>query len=194
MFSYLSSGRRRAAAFVGVALALLAAGCSDVASQRDVRVTILDETGQPLPGAVFWAEARDDDGPFGWVIGIAGEAGEVPDSAREPRKIPWRPGARMILAAFAPGRAPAIRGIDGNRIISDGAVLVCKPLRPGAPAAPLDALAFPFEDAPELAARVRQDPAWAAMAAAFRASLEARATSDGGLSPGDMRKMDALGP
>ncbi len=199
MFRYRSSEPGARAAFAAVSVifavgfALAAGGCSDIASQRDVRATILDEEGRPLPGAVLWAEARDEEGPFGWVIGVAGEAGEVPDSAREPRKIPWRPGARMVLAAFAPGRSPVIRGGGEERTLSDGAVFILEPLRPGAPATSLEPLSFPFEDAPDLAARARQDPAWSAMADAFRVALEARVVADGGISPGEMRKFEALG-
>lgn len=146
-------------------------GCADLASTRDVRVTIVDENTAPLPGAVFYVEVRDDAGAFAWQWRIAGRAGEVPDSAREPLKLPWRPGARLAMVAFAPGRTPAvIRETGDERRISDGAVLE---LRRGDPWNPeLAALAFPFEDAPEPAAALT-DTAAAPLLRAFRAAWAA---------------------
>ncbi len=168
------------------------ASCSDVAAVRDVRATILDEEGRPIPGAVFWAESSDETGPFGWLVDVAGQAGEIPDSAREPLKIAWRPGARLMLAAFAPGRIPAILGGGEERVTSDGAVLVLRPRSPGAASPPLDALAFPFEDAPELAAEVRSDPSWTRLEAAYRDALGAREAAGPALSPAERRKAQAL--
>ncbi len=162
----------RVAAAAGSALALAGAlGCADLASTRDVRVTVVDEDTAPLPGAVFYVEAVDDSGAFACEWGVAGPAGEVPVSAREPVKIPWRPGARLAMAAFAPGRTPAvIRETGGAWRISDGAVLE---LRPGDPWNPeLAALAFPFEDEPALAALVAA-PSADALREAFRAAWAA---------------------
>lgn len=144
----------RVAAAAGSALALAASlGCADLASTRDVRVTVVDENTAPLPGAVFYVEAADDSGAFAYAWRVAGRAGEVPDSAREPLKIPWRPGARLAMAAFAPGRTPAvIRETGGERRISDGAVLELPPGDAWNPE--VAALAVPFENEPVLAARL----------------------------------------
>ncbi len=164
-------GRLIAAA--GSALALAASpGCADLASTRDVRVTLVDERTAPLPGAVFYVEAVDDSGAFAYAWRVAGRAGEVPDSAREPVKIPWRPGARLAMAAFAPGRTPAvIRETGGERRISDGAVLELPHGEAWNPE--LAALAFPFEHEPELAARLAvaaEGPLREAFAAAWAAA------------------------
>jgi hypothetical protein len=158
-------------------LALLTIACSDLASTRDVRVTILDGAGNPVPGAIFYAEAYDDSGAFAFLIARAGEAGEVPDSAREPLKIPWRRGARIALAAFAPGRRPAVLRRPEGRLATDGAVLVLEPARSAEPgvtsSGALADLHFPFEDDPALAARARGTAGYPELAEAFREALEA---------------------
>ena len=188
----LNAMRRGAPVAIGSALALAAAACSDVAPERDVRATIVDEAGRPLPGAVFWAEARDAEGVLGWLVAVAGQAGEVPDSAREPLKIPWSPGARLTLAAFAPGRIPAVVGGEEKRIRSDGAVLTPRLPTDGQVPPVLDRLAFPFEDSPALASRLRQDPRWPVLAAAFREALTARKAAAGALTAAEIRKEEQL--
>ena len=96
-----------------IALTLLAAlflaACADTAPTRDVRVTLVDDVGEPVVGAIFYAEIHDGDGAFDFVWAVSGEAGEVPDSAYEPLRIPWRSGAQVSLAAFAPGHRAARR-------------------------------------------------------------------------------------
>jgi hypothetical protein len=95
-----------------VALALLAAGCGRD-RQRDIRATILDASGQPLPGAIFYAEAYDESGAFACVTARAGQAGEIPDVARTPLPIPWRANARWPANMFR-GR-PAGNAGAGDR-------------------------------------------------------------------------------
>ena len=164
------------------------AGCSDLASTRDIRVTLVDEDTAPVPGAVFYAEASDATGPFAYLWRISGRAGEVPDSAREPLKIPWRPGARLAMAAFAPGRTPVVmRDGDDAPVRSDGAVFA---LRPGGAWNPaLATLAFPFEGAPDLAARL-DDAAQAPLLDAFRRAWAAAPAAE--LDPSSRKKHDVL--
>jgi hypothetical protein len=88
---------------------LLLVGCADLASTRDVRMTLLDAEGRPVPGAIFYAEAREPGGePFAFFAYEAGPSGAVPDQAREAAKIGWRPGAEVVMAAFAPGYSPVL--------------------------------------------------------------------------------------
>lgn len=122
--SSLCSSRSLVAALLTVAL-LATAGCSAPA-QRDWRATILDESGAPIPGAVFYAEARDADGPFAFALEAAGEAGEIPRSAHRPGKIAWRADARLTVAAFAPGHLPAIHWSDSEFVPSDGIQFVLR--------------------------------------------------------------------
>ena len=144
---------------------VLLAACSAGPSTRDVRVTIVDEAGEPLPGAVLYVEAYDENGAFDFLTGTAGGAGVLPDQAREPLKIAWRPGARLALAAFHPGHRPVVLRDPGRRITSDGALLT---LPRGEVAEPRVAeLAFPFEEEPELAERVA-GPELARLRDAFR--------------------------
>jgi hypothetical protein len=152
-----------------MAWAVALAGCGPLRSSRDVRATILDENGSPLPGAVFYAEAADESGAFAFLAARAGHAGEVPDSAREPLKIAWRSGARIALAAFAPGRRPVVVQSTGERVETDGVVLAfaaATELRERWEPQ-LVHLAYPFENEPELAALV-EGPAYVFLREAFQ--------------------------
>jgi hypothetical protein len=182
--------RRTATALAG-AIALSACGGP---STRDVRVTILDEDGAPVPGAVFYAEAYDADGPFAFLSAVAGMAGEVPDSAREAAKIAWRPGARIALAAFAPGYRPVVRRDPEGRVESDGALLVLRPAGPDGGWDPAVAeLGFPFEGRPELAQRAAA-PEHDALRAALRAAWDARRALPEPLTEAERRKASTLSP
>jgi hypothetical protein len=167
-----------AGGLLGVGLAC--AACADLAKTRDVRVTVVDENSRPLPGAVFYVEAVDDRGAFAFQWARAGLAGEVPQSAREPLKLPWRRGARLAMAAFAPGRRPAVLRETAGSIDSDGAVLELDPGRAWNP--DLARLAYPFEAVPDLAARLRE-PAAAPLVEAFRSAWAARSESTGAPIP-----------
>jgi hypothetical protein len=137
-----------AGAAAGVAAA---AGCG-APTTRDVRATILDEQGEPVPGAVFYAEAYDEHGPFAFLSARAGTAGEVPDTAREPLKLAWKGGAKVALAAFAEGYRPAVLRDPAGYVESDGALLVLVRGEEADPAAVAD-LGFPFAGRAELAAQ-----------------------------------------
>ena len=173
---------------LGLAVSLLAlVSCADVASTRDVRVTIFDERGEPVSGAIFYVEAADDRGPIAFLWARSGPAGEVPQSAREPLKLPWRAGARLAMVAFAPGRRPVVVREAGQRVVSDGAVLE---LRPGSTWNPdIARLAFPFEGEPTWAARL-QDPSAAPLVDAFRSAWASRPATP--LSEEERRKLEAL--
>lgn len=183
-----AAGRLAARAILGAA-ALLAPACADLRHARDVRVTIVDEHGRPVPGAVFYAEATDEHGAFAFYWASAGLAGEVPQSAREPAKLPWRRGAHLAMAAFAPGRRSAVVRETTERIDADGAVLE---LDPGPAWNPeLAHLAFPFLAPPELAARLR-DPASRPLVEAFRSAWSA--APDSSAAAAVQSKLDALPP
>jgi hypothetical protein len=159
---------RRLARVLALATAV---GCADLAPTRDVRVTIVDERSEPVPGALFYVEAVDDTGPFAYLWRIAGLAGEVPDSAREPLKLPWRRGARLTMVALAPGRRPAVVREDAGRVVADGAVLVLEPGEGWDPA--LADLAYPFDEHPDLAARLAE-PSEEPLVRAFREAFRSR--------------------
>lgn len=154
------AGDWRAAGIVVAALVTLAA-CESVTPQRDIRATLLDEEGRPLPGAILYAEAVDESGAFAFTWAKAGEAGEVPQIAIRSLKISWRRGARLALAGFEPGRRPAVLYDPQRSVPSDGVVLTLE--------APADSsalwnpdlmrLAYPFEGVPALAESARAERA-----------------------------------
>ncbi len=161
-----------AAAFVSLA------ACESVAPMRDIRATFTDEYGRPLPGAILYAEAVDDEGAFSFTWARAGEAGEVPRIAIRALKIPWRRGARLALAGFAPGRKPAVLHDPRRSVPSDG-VVITLPLaaRPEEAWNPdLLLFAFPFEREPALAESLRS-PSHRELREAFRAAYESRPES-----------------
>jgi hypothetical protein len=176
-----------------IALSAFLSACSGPPT-RDVRATLLNEAGEPVPGAVFYAEAYDAKGPFAFLTAVAGTAGEVPDSAREPLKMPWRPGARIALAAFAPGHRPAVLRAPDRRIESDGALLVLRPAGPeGAWDPAVAELGFPFADSPELS-RAAAGSEHGALLRALRGAWEARQALPEPLTDAEQRKLSTLFP
>jgi hypothetical protein len=130
-----------------------------------VRVTILDDAGEPLSGALLYVEAYDASGAYATLVAKAGPAGVIPDQAREPLKIAWRPGARLALAAFHPGHRPVVVRDPTRQVVSDGALLE---LPRGEAAEPrVVELLFPFEDEPGMADAVA-GAEYAELRAAFR--------------------------
>lgn len=179
-----------AVVLAAVGLALLG-GCAGK-TQHDVRVLILNEAGDPVPGTVFYAEAYDADGPFAFLSARAGSAGEVPDSAREPAKIAWRPGAKIALAAFAPGYLPVVHRDPEGDVRSDETVLILLSAGGGPAWDPAVAnLGFPFPDRPELAAEAAaasHDPLREALLRAW----QARISVPPALTAAEERKISAL--
>lgn len=121
---------------------------------RDVRATVLDEAGQPVPGAVFYVEAFDESGPFAFRSAVVGSSGGVPDDARQPLHLPWRRGAGITLAAFAPGYRPVVRRDPEGRLQTDGIALVLERAEriPEEWEPAVAEIGFPFPSQPELAA------------------------------------------
>jgi len=185
----MSGRRREMAALLGVVVALT--GCGDAPPSRDLRVTIVDPEGRPIPGAVFYAEARDDSGAFACLVALAGDAGEVPDVAWKAAGLGWRPGARAAIAAFAEGRQPAVHWREDGSVPTDGAVLVLEPAEGPEglwnPAVARLAWPPPLDGAPPPG-----DPAGEALRAALAASWRARAALPQPLSPAEQARFEAI--
>jgi hypothetical protein len=145
---------------------------------RDIRATFADEEGRPIPGAILYAEAADDEGPFAFTWARAGDAGEVPRIAIRALKISWRRGARLSLAGFAPGRRPAVLHDPKKSVPSDGVGIVLpKAERPqDGWNSDLLLLEFPFEPSSALADSVR-NPAHRELREIFLSAYEARPDS-----------------
>jgi hypothetical protein len=153
-------------AVVLVAVAFISAGCT---GRRELRAVIQDASGRPIPGAVFYAEAYTNSGAFDFAFSSAGPSGEVPPAAGRPLSIEWAPGAKLALAAFAPGKQPMVVYDQLGRVKADGLVIPLQDLpATGLRWEPRVAnLSFPFEDNPKLAARIT-DQKCAPLRKAFR--------------------------
>ncbi|HET9888342.1 MAG TPA: hypothetical protein VFR10_12625 [bacterium] len=146
---------------------------------RDIRATFLDENGNPIVGALLYAEAVTSEGPYSFVSATSGQAGEVPQIAIRALKIPWQRGARLSLAGFAPGRRPVVLHDPARSVPSDGVSFTLLPaLGPADLWNPdLFLLEFPFVGNSRLAQEVLQ-PQFSDLRAAFRLSYEARPSQD----------------
>jgi hypothetical protein len=122
----------------------------------------------------------------------------VPDQAREPLKLPWRPGAHLALAAFAPGWRPAVHRDPTRRLESDGVVLtLVAAATPAEEWRPRVAeLGFPFASDSTLGARAAR-PEFAFLREAFARAEAARprpaargADSRGGVQESARKRCD----
>jgi hypothetical protein len=136
-----------------IAATFASAGC---AGRKELRAVIEDATGRPIPGAVFYAEAYSGSGAFDFAYSLAGRSGEVPPANSGPLTIAWKPGAKLALAAFAPGKKPMAVYDQLGRVRADGIVIELQDLpQTGLRWEPrVGNLSFPFEENPKLAARV----------------------------------------
>jgi len=167
-------------------------GCESTTPVRDIRATFLDEKGQPVPGALLYAEAVTQEGAHSFVKARSGRAGEVPEIAIRALKIPWKRGARLSIAGFAAGKRPAVLHDPRRSVPSDGVLLTLEPaIHPGDAWNPdLLLLEFPFEGNPSLSQTV-QEPEYADLRAAFRTAYAA-CPPDAPLSPRQKSRISAI--
>lgn len=188
------SGAWRAGVLGLAAAATLLLGSSACSSEQLLRARIVDAHGQPLPGALFYAEAYTREGAFDFTFARAGAAGEVPVAGGPDARIAWRSGARLALAAFAPGKVPVVVYDPLGRVKADGIEM---PLEEAADEGEaweprLAQLSYPFEGQPGLAARLRSSE-YRALRQVFRRAYAA--LTDGQLYavlPGEREKLEAL--
>ena len=142
------------------AVLLCACHCFETGNHRIVKnlsAVILDESGRPIEGALFYVEAyTHKSGVFDFAFGFAGAEGEVPAAGSPPLSIGWRSDARLALAAFAPKRKPVVIYDQLVHIKANGIEITLQKLpRPGLRWEPcIGHLGFPFEDKPTLASRI----------------------------------------
>ena len=143
-----------------IVVLLCACNCFEAGNHRTAKnlsAVILDESGRPIEGALFYVEAYTHKlGVFDFAFGFAGAEGEIPASGSPPLSIGWRNDTRLALAAFAPKRKPIVIYDQLVRIEADGIELTLQKLpRPGLRWEPrIGHLGFPFEDKPALASRI----------------------------------------
>ena len=157
--------------FVGFALLLLTAGsCSAV---EQLRARIIDESGQPINGGIFYVEAYTENGAFDFAFATSGQQGEIPPSGKPALTISWQAGAKLAIAAFAPGKKPIVVYDQLGRVKANGVEITLSGLpRQGERWEPRVAqLSYPFERNPELAARLATTST-VALREAFRAAYQ----------------------
>ncbi|MEK7409738.1 MAG: hypothetical protein AAB225_32150 [Acidobacteriota bacterium] len=188
----MNSGPRwRFVSLLAVCTALLpATGCS---TTQELRAFVFDQAGRPIPGALFYAEAYTHDGAFDFAFSLPGPNGAAPPSGHPPLTIRWRWGAKLALAAFAPGKKPIAVYDELGRVRADGIVFNLQDLPDkGLRWEPRVAdLSFPFENAPRLAARAAA-PECAPLRRAFRAAYEPLFAGEEPALPRQILKMRAL--
>jgi hypothetical protein len=152
----VSVWRRALVALAVVAsLALASSACS---SDMELRAKIVDAQSRPLPGALFYAEAYTHDGVFDFAFARAGSGGEVPAAGSPELHVTWRSGAKLALAAFAPGKMPIVVYDQLGRVKADGIEMPLEdlPAKGGSWEPRVAQLSYPFENTPDLAARLRR--------------------------------------
>jgi len=154
----------------------------------------VDENGEPIPGAIFYAEAYTHDaGILDFAFAEAGSSGEVPPAGSGPLRVAWRPGARLALAAFAPGKRPTVVYDQFGRVDADGIVLSLEALSEGVMRweSRVAKLAFPFAGRADLTERISRPDA-AALRRAFLAVYEPVATKEARPTPAEWDKYQVL--
>ena len=174
----------------GIAFALVALlGCT---TAQELRVSVRDSAGRPIGNAVFYAEVHARNRPVDFAWSRSGKDGEVPPAGQASLEVKWPPGATLALAVMARGKKPVVVYDTLGRVRADGTVFELQDLPPGElywdPR--MGNLGFPFEDAPELAERLRAQ-ANDGLRAAF---LEAYARIAAGhqVLPSERVKLEAL--
>ncbi len=168
-------------------------GPSCGADSREIRATVVDAAGRPVAGAVVYVEANTSAGAFDFAFAIAGPKGEVPAAGARPVTVSWRRGAKLALAAFAPGKKPTIVYDPAGRVRADGIVLELRDLPDrGERWEPRIAhLSYPFEADPRLATRARA-PEYAELRRVLREAYAPLADDREGGLPREVAKMEAL--
>ncbi len=150
-----------------VALTVLI-GCRSESRRLEVR--IVDSEGEPIVGAIFYAEAFTyEANVFDFVWGTSDSAGQVYDAHGTSLEIAWKSDARLAHAAFAPAMTPA-GFIDhiGRATDSTFDVILYDTSQTDLDYQPvLGKLGFPFEDNPELAGLL-EDPSNHGLLVTFR--------------------------
>lgn len=78
---------------------------SSCITTRELRATILDMEGNPVPNSFFYAESYTHrERIIDFVHAQAGLEGEVPPDGNKPLTIRWQSDAQLVLAIFAPGK------------------------------------------------------------------------------------------
>lgn len=141
--------------FALIACTLLMIRC---ASTKHLHASILDSEGNPVPGAIFYAETSTHaTGAFDFVFAVPDEKGEL-GTKDNPVPIRWSPQAKLSVAAFAPGKKTEVIIDHSNVIIEHGIIFKLESCESDSTIwePNLLLLSFPFENQPELAKRLTQ--------------------------------------
>jgi len=182
----------RPVALCAMLLSGILAGCGNESRTLDVRV--VDEAGQPVADALFYAEAFTySERAFDFAWGYSNGEGLVHRPDGSPLEIAWKADARLSYAAFAPGMKPA-GFIDhvGRATDSSFSVILYDTSQTDLDYQPVLAkMSFPFESNPDLARRLRE-PSNRPLLLAFREAYEPLATGELPTMPEERLKLDFL--
>ena len=128
-------------------------------ARKDLSAVIVDDSGAPIAGAVFYAEAFvPNEGAFDFVFAVSDTNGGIPAEGSEPLNIAWQRGARLALAVLAADYQPfAIYAYED--LVQANGIQIMMQAQTDSPLAwepRLGHFSFPFEQNAELAKRLRQ--------------------------------------
>jgi len=139
-----------------ITIALLLTRCS---LEKYLHASILDSEGNPVPDAIFYAEASTHEtGAFDFIFAVPDEKGEI-GTKENPISIQWNPKAKLSVAAFAQGKKTEVIIDHSNVIIEHGIIFKLENIENNSSVwePNLLLLSFPFENQPKLAQRIAQN-------------------------------------
>ncbi len=127
---------------------------------RELRATILDTEGNPVPNTLFYAESFTyNKGTLDFTHSKAGLKGEVPPEGNQPLAIRWQSDAKLAFAVFAPGKSTVVVLDRVDYYNTHDLIVNLRPdtgvqqgLKPD-----VTSLAFPFEKNEELQTRIKSE-------------------------------------
>ncbi|MBN2493009.1 MAG: hypothetical protein JXR96_00355 [Deltaproteobacteria bacterium] len=156
------------------------------AASREIRASIRDPWGNPVPGACLYVEAWTGNGEeYDFAFARAGARGEIPADGTAPATISWRRGARLTYLVLEADREPVLI-FDRDRHLDPGALeFRLEDLHPDR-RPDLRGLGYPFDGQPELSRRLA-DPRLAPLRSLLGRYLPAAGTRLFALEPGYRR-------
>jgi hypothetical protein len=91
--------------FILLLAGLLLARCTE---KQLVQAKIVDDSGQPIEGALLYFEVYDNNGVYDFGFAKTDKQGETPSSSSKALFTEWSSGSLIALAAFSNGKKPVV--------------------------------------------------------------------------------------